>query len=232
MGAVVLSEAGLIMKRRYSLFLATVGLAIGAIALGPTRPTQAFGLSFTPTGNPVSGGIPHLNVAPGDPVVFDLLFDSNGLSSADVVNEISVYMAFDSAELFDPSYPGAMEIPPTHSGSGIRYQGLKYSGLTIKGDKGSSSIGKISFKTNPSGLPANDELDFSLVLTGVSGSQSFFTANPHSSLASLGVIQNSQVYQEVEVQSAARAVPTPALLPGMVAFGLGLVRKRKQEWVG
>lgn len=227
----VLSKAGLIMKR-CSLLLATVGMAIGAIALAPTRPAQAFGLSFTPTGSPVSGGISHLNMVPGAPVVFDLLFDSSGLSSTDLVDEISVYMAFDSAELFDPSYPKATEIPPTHSGSGIRYQGLKFSGLTIKGDTGSSSIGKISFATNPSGLPANEELDFSLVLTGVSGSQSFFTANPHSSLASLGVIQNFQVYQEVEVQGAARAVPTPALLPGMVAFGLGLVRKRKQESVG
>jgi hypothetical protein len=220
--------------KRCSLLLATVGLVMGAIALGPTRPAQAFSVSFTPTGSSDGSGIPLLNVVPGDPVAFDVLFDSSGLLSGDVVNEIDVYMAFDSAELFAPSYPGATEIPPTHSGSGIRYQGLTYSRLNIAGNTGSSSIrsiGKISF-TASSNLPADSELDFSLLLTGVRGTRasspiSFFTSSPHSSVSGLG-----STYQTIEVQSAARAVPTPALLPGMVAFGLGLVRKRKQEWVG
>jgi hypothetical protein len=217
--------------KRCSLLLATAGLVMGAIALGPTRPAQAFMVSFTPTGSSDGSGIPLLQVVPSDPVVFDVLFDSSGLSSGDVVNEIDVYMAFDSAELFAPSYPGATEIPPTHGGSDIRYQGLTYSGLNIAGNTAPRSIGKISF-TASSNLPADSELDFSLLLTGVRGTRasspiSFFIFSPHSSVSGLG-----STYQTIKVQGPTTAVPTPALLPGMVAFGLGLVRKRKEELVG
>jgi hypothetical protein len=42
----------------------------------------------------------------------------------------------------------------------------------------------------------------------------------------------SQRYKRNANQLPLVPVPTPALLPGMVAFGLGLVRKRKQECVG
>jgi hypothetical protein len=224
--------------KRCSLLLATVGLVMGAIA-GPTRPAQAFGLSFTPTGTPDAPyQLPHLNVTSSS-VIFELFFEGSGLLDSDLVNEITVYMEFDSTELSDPMYPGAIVVDPIHDGLGMKYKGLKYSGLNIVGGSASPTpFGRISFTPNPDGLTANNELDFNLNLTGVSGSRtnslspfSFFyfdfKSGDVTKVNGLG-----QAFQSVEVQGAARAVPTPALLPGLVSFGFGLVRKRKQEWVG
>lgn len=210
-----------------------VALAIGAIALGQARPAQAFGLSFGPVGfQDGTDTIDDLEVTPGAAVSFDVLFDGTGLDSTDLIQEIDVYMAFDSTELSSPNYPGATGIQPFHLNQpGINYTGLRYSGLSITGGTPSTTLGTISFASNPAGLPNNGEIDFSLLLTGVRGTRSgsttsFFVAQPHSSVGALG-----KVIREIEVQGAT-AVPTPALLPGLAAFGMSLARKRKQELAG
>jgi hypothetical protein len=229
------------MKRFSSVFSVTVATltVLSAIALS-SAPAQAFGLSFSPAGgqdgtdnvNP-SLDILDLEVVPGSDVIFDLLFEASNLSSGDKVTDISFLLAFDGSELLNFSAPGSTPVAPISGALGtIQYRGLSYSGLTIAGGSGSTSLGKISFKA-AAALPDDGVFDFSVLLTGVTGTQTLLngTSRPMNFLAANGG-NGPHLFKQVEVQGPTTAVPTPALLPGMVAFGFGLVRKRKQEWVG
>jgi hypothetical protein len=229
------------MNVRSSVFSASVvALSLVGSILLSSAPAQAFGLSFSPAGGQdgTDNVIPSLDildleVIPGSDVVFDLLFEASNLSSGDQVTDISFLLAFDDSELLNFSAPGSTPVAPVNGALGtIQYRGLKYSGLPIAGGSSSTSLGKISFKAATL-LSDDGVFDFSVLLTGVTGTQTLLngTSRPMNFLAANGG-NGPHLFKQVEVQGPTTAVPTPALLPGMVAFGLGLVRKRKQELVG
>jgi hypothetical protein len=223
------------MNVRSSVFSASVAALslVGSILLS-SAPAQAFGLSFSPAGE--QDGLPNddirdLDATPNSTVVFKLLFDSGNLSESDRINEISLIFGFDSTELLNPLISGS----PIPTILGAESQKLTYSNLNIAGDSGIKTLGTISFTT--ASILKNDGLsDFNTLLLEAKGllkkSDGSFMANNDFMISEPKAGNIPQITKQVEVQGPMRAVPTPALLPGMVAFGLGLVRKRKQELVG
>lgn len=213
------------MKLRNSFLTAgfTALALAGATVLGSAGSAQAMGLRFTPVGSSVNDGDPirDLVKVEGTSVTFEMLFDANGLNNdEDVVSNIVIDFGFDSDELIPP---------PTVTGATLgiantigHIYSVAFSGLNIAGDTGYTSLGSIKFNL-AAALPNDGKRDFFATLRTVTGT---INGLANDFIASETAAENNiQKYQQVEVQ----AVPTPALLPGLAAFGMSLVRKRKQE---
>jgi hypothetical protein len=216
------------MKLRNSFVtagFAALALA-GATVLGSAESAQSMGLRFTPAGSAVNDGDPirDLVKVEGTSVTFELLFDSNGLDAdEDVIQNVVIDFGFDSDELIPPpTVTGAVlgvAAIPEHIYS------VAFSGLSIAGDSGYKKLGLLKFDL-ANVLPNDGIRDFFATLRTVQGTVAGQANDFMVSEAKAG--NNIQKYQQVEVQGA-KAVPTPALLPGLAAFGMSLVRKRKQE---
>jgi hypothetical protein len=134
-----------------------------------------------------------------------------------------------AAQNFDPGGSGTpVDISPVVTGpTYLTYQkSLTFTGLSLTGASPVKSLGKIFFQTGSS-LPSDGKPDFFTLLTYVKGLNSVGSVNNFivSDIAGGNIPQISKL---VEIQEA-KKVPTPALLPGLAAFGMSLVRKRKQE---
>jgi hypothetical protein len=242
------------MKLRNSFVtagFAALALA-GASVLGSAESAQAFGLTFDPSGSQLDGDkILDLLAMPNSPVTFTLNFDSNQMDSTGIITEIVLNFGWDNMELtrvgvdsdtytatssntLSPVAPDAVPystplassnsgaVPPAFQKS-LKFTDLGINGLGFKANTGNYALGTISFTTGAP-LPNNGIRDFYTLLTAVRGTVSGSTANEfvQSSIDNGNI---PQLYKQLEVQP----VPTPALLPGLAAFGMSLVRKRKQE---
>jgi hypothetical protein len=241
------------MKLRNSFVtagFAALALA-GASVLGSAGSAQAFGLSFTPAGSNFPDGdsirdqacVAGSSVcAPGGNITFDVLFNTGNLDENDLITEIVFDFGYDSDELIPP--PAIM---PNPSDDGVatttKHQTkLKYSGLSIAGTASGIAPKSVKFASltfevaSLVDLNSDGKRDFFTTLKSVKGSSfggpvvPFFNSKVGlSDTNDLDIFENKvDVYKQVEIQGAT-AVPTPALLPGLAAFGMSLVRKRKQE---
>jgi hypothetical protein len=239
------------MKLRNSFVtagFAALALA-GASVLGSAGSAQAIGISFTPAGSNFPDS------SPGNPdtirdiacsagssvcspgtagITFDILFDTGNLDQNDLISEIVFDFGYDSDELIPPP---TVVPPPTSTGfattSGHAFK-MTYSGLTIAGTPTPQLVkfAQLTFDVaSLADLNSDGKRDFFTTLKSVKGTSfggpviQFLS----SSVPSEDIFGNRvQTYKQVEVQGPT-AVPTPALLPGLAAFGMSLVRKRKQE---
>jgi hypothetical protein len=210
------------MKLRNSFVtagFAALALA-GASVLGSAGSAQALGIYFSPAATNIDGDtINDIVTNVGDDLFFDVVLEVFG-TSAPGISEVSYTMKWDVTELELVStafYAPFDASSPTSGSTGVRNYNQTGFGSTLPVWNLSSpstyfaNLGKFKFKVL-SGLTNNGDSDFSLKLNSVVGGGTSF-------------ISSSE--QMVEVQ--AKAIPTPALLPGLAAFGMSLVRKRKQE---
>jgi hypothetical protein len=217
------------MKLRNSFVtagFAALALA-GASVLGSAGSAQAMGLSFNPPGALIPDGdtIRDLVRVPGTSVTFDLVFDTGNLDKdSDVINDIIIDFGFDSDELIPPPTGSILGVATTPE----HIYSVSYSNLGIKGNTGVHTLGSLKFELGKI-LPNDGIRDFFTTLRVVTG---MVTVPGYGSTFNDYIISEAnnkpQLYKEVEVQGV-RPVPTPALLPGLAAFGMSLVRKRKQE---
>jgi hypothetical protein len=208
------------MKLRNSFVtagFAALALA-GASVLGSAGSAQALSISFKPTGSSVPDGdpIPDLIRSVGDTINFEVFLETFGITEDSSVGSLSYLVEWDSNEL---TYQNASYYTPLglNNTPGLLPNGpltVFQSGTPVAADSSKVKLATFSFLVKA--LINDGKSDFLTDLLDVKD-----TSN-----VSFGGVISTQV-QKVEVQ--AKAVPTPALLPGLAAFGMSLVRKRKQE---
>jgi len=202
------------------------GIAGAAVlALATAAPSQALGLSFNPGGSllPDGDGIRDIVEAPGNAISFDIILDTLNLSAAsDTVTSVSFDFGFDGLELINSSIAPAVGLSvnaATQPGGAFN---LTYSGLSVAGNIGQTVLGTLNFTTSPN-LPSDGARDFFTFLTAVEGNSPSGLTDFLASEAGAG--NAVQISKQVEVQ----AVPTPALMPGLVGMGMAFARKRKKQ---
>jgi hypothetical protein len=225
------------MKLRNSFVtagFAALALA-GASVLASAGSAQALSVYFSPTGGELvdTDDIPDIETTTGSTVSFDLFLETFAIPNTTTspgVASIEYLLNWDTDELkllsgvngpkFETDYFSIVE-PPTAVAGAITYKQKNLDGSVIAAPW-KSDVKLATFKFQALKLNNDSLSDFSTALTKA--------LKPPTALKPDGVpflsVQSSQV-QMVEVQ--AKAVPTPALLPGLAAFGMSLVRKRKQE---
>jgi hypothetical protein len=226
----------------------------GATVLGTAESAQSLGLTFSPAGTQLDKDkILDISANPSAPIVFTLQFDTSQMDQNGIINEIVLNFGYDNMELLAPAgtpAPGVSSIydvlsssmistvladaapysvPSVGSNSGAipptYKKSLAFSNLNFGANTGSYDLATVSFLT-AADLPSNGIRDFYTLLTRVNGTVAGGEANEFVQ-SSIDNGNPPRLYSQVEVQ--AKAIPTPALLPGLVAFGMSLVRKRKQE---
>ncbi|NJM56502.1 MAG: PTPA-CTERM sorting domain-containing protein [Synechococcales cyanobacterium RU_4_20] len=203
-------------KSLNSLKALAVGAALAAAAIAaPAAPANALSLSFENTGTSLDGDvIKDIEVAVGDLLVFDLLLETFGVATDDTVNTVQYKLTWDKAEL---GFQGFNAFDPLGT---ISEMNLASNVLTVKSigsalrNLSGLQVGRINFKVL-AGLDNSGATDFS----------SEFLSALDEDGDTLPNLVSSQV-QTVEVQ---QAVPTPALLPGLIGMGMALVRKRRNQ---
>jgi hypothetical protein len=209
------------MKLRNSFVtagFAALALA-GATVLGSAGSAQALSISFKPTGSNLMDGdpIPDLVRAVGDTINFDVYLESFGIPDDESVGSLSYLVGWDMSEL---TYSSNQYYTPLglSSTTGSLLNGpltVSQSGIPVAADSSKIKLATFSFLVKS--LTNDGKADFFTDLLDVKDTTG----------TTFGGLVSTQI-QKVDVQ-AAKAVPTPALLPGLAAFGMSLVRKRKQE---
>jgi hypothetical protein len=201
----------------------SVALAVaGFVTVGVVESAHASSLRFTPAGSNL----------PDDPLIKDQVIpDSTSTISFDLffkntesfaITEISYFLGWDSKELklnafnpLDDTFISPVTIPPAlvalASASGIGpvisdFKARKIDQLFTVAAGSEVKIGDISFNILRPGLINDGKIDFASLFTDNGSGLSF---------------------QYVEVQPK-DIIPTPALLPGFAAMGLGMLRKKRQ----
>jgi hypothetical protein len=204
--------------------IATTGLvaaaAIGFAVVAQPQQAQAARLRIVPTASQIDGGINSIRevqVLPNAETLFSVLLDNVtvgegddfDLSGGQTITNISYRLNWDLAELTPLTAVGTPS-PVVQSllASSSSYLAT-FTGLNITGPASTPySLGTFSFRTASTLL--NDEmadLFFTNITTNVGG----------LNLAS----------RDIEVQGD--KVPTPALIPGIAAMGMGLLRRKKAQ---
>jgi hypothetical protein len=193
----------------------------GATVLGTADSAQALGIYFSPAATNIDDDTINDIVANVDDfLLFDVILEVAG-TSAPGISSASYTMKWDISELklMTSSYSEPLDGSSVTGSPGLRnitQSGLDIPSLPIWNLSTPSTyiatLGQFKFKVL-NGLTNDGISDFSLKLNSVIGGGNSFVSSSE---------------QMIEVQGA-KAVPTPALLPGLVAFGMSLVRKRKQE---
>jgi hypothetical protein len=201
----------------------------GATVLGSAGSAQALSVYFSPTGGELvdTDDIPDIETTTGSTVSFDLFLETFAIPNTPTspgVASIEYLLNWDTNELkllrgvngptFETDYFSIVE-PPTPVAGAITYKQKNLDGSVIAAPW-KSDVKIATFKFQALNLNNDGLSDFSTALTKA------LKPNGQPFLS----VQSSQV-QLVEVQ--AKAIPTPALLPGLAAFGMSLARKRKQE---
>jgi hypothetical protein len=189
---------------KYQILLAAATAALAA-SIGFVSEAQAF-VYFDPAGSPLDGDPTNdLLATPGDNFTFNLGFDLSVLNPALLPDTLNFTVQWDDAELALANALG--EITTTISGTGntrtVSVAGINSATSTnfLVGSFGFQAIGPL----------VND------------GAADFSTSfNLGQLSATLG---NSQIVQSVDVQ----AVPTPALLPGLLGLGVAALRNKTKQ---
>ena len=205
---------------KYSLTLA----AISVTSLLSANPVNALSLTFQPTGAAFldSDAIRDLEVAPGSTVSFDVFLDTIGLAVDETLSEVEYTFSWEGAELTPVGamlnttlFPGTPNLfAATAGGNSTSNTIFRQTGASIAPNQ-FNQIATLNFAV--SSVLSNDGLaDFSLSLDRALDQFG-------NSFSSLTATQT----QELEVQ--AQAVPTPALLPGLLGMGAAFIRKRRSD---
>lgn len=193
------------------------GVAIaGCALLAQAQSASALSLNFSPTGSNVDGDpINDILTTVGAQIKFTFSLETGGVSPLSSISQIGYRYAWDNSELQFISFTSLL-------GSATGGLGLPspdnitqtFAPNVIQGSNPTSyNIAEVLFRVRP-GLVGNGNFDFRSQFDSVRDQN----GNVLTSLIATQV-------QSVEVQP----VPTPALLPGFAAVGLGLLRKRQSK---
>jgi hypothetical protein len=196
---------------------AFAGLAIvGAMTVAQVESASAVSLNFKPTGVSLDAD-PARDIATtvGATLNFDIFLNTFGLADDESISEVDYAFAWDKNELGNVNFNPFGEITSLDAGDlaflgypeGLYRNITQTFGAAVGADL-NKKIATISF-TVLGGLNNDGSPDFATL---------FFTP------AELGGVQGQQL-QFAEVQP----VPTPALIPGIAAMGMGLLRRKKAQ---
>lgn len=182
------------------------GIAVAAIAVSST-PAHAF-VYFTPIGSNLDGdAVRDITTSVGATQSFNLNIDFTGLSN--VPSSLSFLVNWDADELGLSSFIPGLTTSLAGSGSS---RTITVGGISSPGT-GPSTVGTFNFDVL-SGLKNDGLTDFS----------TSFDLNQIFGNLPVGT---SAVISSVEVQPT--AVPTPALLPGLIGLGVAALRRKSEE---
>ncbi len=209
--------------------IATTGLvaaaAIGFAVVAQPQQAQAISLTFTPVKTNIDGdSVPDMVLNSGDALTFEikLLVDS-----VNPVTSVKYAWGYDGGELGMPSQgsmftPSALFANQVASGPapffGPFQIATQYSwNGSLVADATPYTIGTLRFN----GLnTVNDGMaDFGAALLSV-------LDNKGTDLVPAPFASNTYAYFEVQPTNK---IPTPALLPGIAAMGMGLLRRKKAQ---
>lgn len=200
-------------SKMFKCCLAATGSVLSVVVAATSA--HALSLNFEPAGSILidADQIPDIETSVGSQITFDILLETFGVPVGADVNQIAFDVNFDDTELNNFSYAPVLgtvlEEFPSPFGFDARFT---HSNLTIARNLSEVLLGRITFDV------------VGLFNDGVSDFETdFVSAVDFGTNASLNSIIGGQ-NQTVEVQ----AVPTPALLPGLLGFGATLLRKRKK----
>jgi hypothetical protein len=203
--------------------IATTGLvaatAIGFAVVAQPQQAQAASLRLIPPGSAVDNALPGgdpirdlvqtVGAAAGGTTSFSVVLDTvaeDFVDASEIIRTVGFTLNWDSSELqgvtFFPTGAGSSPLAGSSHVANI-------SGLNIGSAVSGLLLGSFSFNVLP-GLNNDGVRDLWLSNTSTSLSD-LFPGTPRS----------------IEVQPAGNQVPTPALIPGIAAMGMGLLRRKK-----
>jgi hypothetical protein len=204
------------MKFLKNLAKTTVaGLVLaGGLSLAQADRADALSLTFAPAkANIDSDPVRDYETSVGAPINFDLILNTNGLAGP--ISTLSYFIAWDKTELGKFSFTPLESVDSLVNEGGTGFLGFPEGTLrsitqsfTPLAANSERVIGNVSFQVL-AGLVNDGRPDFATYFTFFDEESFFSTSN----------------LQTIEVQ----AVPTPALLPGLAAMGMGLLRRKKAQ---
>jgi hypothetical protein len=201
---------------------------LGAATLAQTQQAQAISLSFNPVRSNIDGdSIADVVKNPGDTLAFEikLLVDS-----VNPVTNITYGWGYDSSELslntFTPSTlfanqnaVGPFAFPAVFGPATMNKLQFSWNG-SLEKSPDRYTIGTVNFTAL--NTVNNGQADFGALLLSVIDSSG-------TELITASNFLTSSTYQVFEVQPTGRDIPTPALIPGIAAMGMGLLRRKKAQ---
>ncbi|NJN49520.1 MAG: PTPA-CTERM sorting domain-containing protein [Alkalinema sp. RL_2_19] len=186
----------------------------GGLSLAQVDRANALGLTFKPTGTSLDGdAAKDIVTSVGSVINFDLFLNTGGVADDDKVSELLYSIEWDTAELSFKSFAPQLTTAFVNIGFGLGSADFGQVLSPISPSDTSVKIASLAFDVL-GGLNNDGDTDFML----------------YSLAHSTRMVKISRTClrsgsQEVEVQP----VPTPALIPGIAAMGMGLLRKRKKS---
>jgi hypothetical protein len=196
---------------RDTLKASMVALAmLGGVMATQAEQASALSLNFKPAGRSLDADpIKDVGTLVGSTIQFDLSLSTFGVADDDQVDEIDYGFGWDSSELQLVGSPNILNGTATSTTTPDFITLTQLLNTAIPQDV-NAPIASVVFKVL-GGLNNDGDADFATFF-----GQAYWDGSP---LVNLTAFQ----YQEVEVQH----VPSPALIPGVAALGLGLIRKRR-----
>jgi hypothetical protein len=205
--------------RKFGLKMVAGAAIAGCALLSQAQSASALSLNFSPTGSSLDAdGIKDIATNVGGTVKFVLSLETNGVDPLDSISKINYSYAWDRRELQFESFTSLLG---TDAGSGTTTPSSIAHTFGLNAVQGFDSV------SNP--LPYKiAEVIFTVIRLRNDGRSDFSTrfvsAFDQNDTRFTNVTGTQR--QFVEVQDK---VPTPALLPGIAAMGLGLLRKRQSK---
>ena len=209
----------------------TITTALAAVAMttisivSAQAPAHAAKLFFTPAGNnidsdPIADLVLTPTLVPPTGIKFDIFLDTTGLTKT--IDELQYTYRWDALEILTT---GSTINPQPTAPFETRINTTDFAA-----NSGTFLLESVFFAVG-SNLPNDGVRDFQLTLNEVFSKElrrndQRFNLKPDFVYMDPQTV-GRQLTQRVEVQ----AVPTPALLPGLIAMGVGMLRKRKAEAV-
>jgi hypothetical protein len=190
--------------------------AIGFAVVAQTQQAQAASLRLVPAGlnidsDSIRDSVQVPGSAPGGTVNFGVVLDvlPGDLFAGEIVNTINFVLNWDSTELQGVSFS------PAGAGTSVLAAGASsfaatITGLNVNPAVTGQSLGSFAFNVLP-GLNNDGLRDLWITNPATTNLADFTLGTPRF----------------IEVQ----AVPTPALIPGIAAMGMGLLRRKKAQKV-
>lgn len=193
--------------------LAALATTAGMMVI-PDSPAYALSLSFKPTGRSFDADVAKdIRTSVGNFIDFQVFLETSGVAEDDKVKKIQYNLDYDPTELEWASFtnsglfPTLSVVPPAP----MALARITQDNGAVNPDLFNQLVGTVKFKVLP-GLNNDGNIDFSLRFVSATDDDGELFSNISSLQA-----------QRVEVQP----VPTPALLPGLIGLGVGILRKRK-----
>ncbi len=198
------------------------GVAIAScMTIAQADGAKALSLNFDPTGTSLDADAPKdIATTVGAFLTFNLSLDTTGVASDDQVSAIDYALKWDAKELKLTNFTTLIGSPSVTTPVSNVVFTQSFSSNILPNLK--NGLATVTFEVL-SGLKDDGKVDFSTKFTKALNQNGVKLAN----------LRGSQI-QEVEVQGitpAGNSIPTPALLPGMFAVGVGMLRKRQAKAV-